>query len=98
MHQEVSFPAISLLSADLGLAHCTGFSPVAASRGRSPAVLRGLLTALASPVAVLWGTQALAAMAMGSVAPLHVGSSRIQTGVSYVGRWTFKHSRDFFFK
>ena len=65
MHQEVSFPAISLLSADLGLACCTGFSPVAASRGRSPAVLRGLLTVLASPVAVLWGTQALAVVAHG---------------------------------
>ena len=60
MHQEVSFPAISLLSADLGLACCTGFSPVAASRGRSPAVLRGLLTVLASLVVGhrLYGAQA----------------------------------------
>ena len=53
----------------LGLGCCVGFSLVAASRGYSPAVVRGLLTVVASLVAEhrLWAHGLQQLWHMGSV-------------------------------
>ena len=65
--ENLFFLIIIIILAALGLCCCTGFSPVAASRGYSLVAVPGLLIALASLVAEhrLQGMQAPGVVAQG---------------------------------
>ena len=65
--ENLFFLIIIIILAALGLCCCTGFSPVAASRGYSLVAVPGLLSALASLVAEhrLQGMQAPGVVAQG---------------------------------